>query len=518
MNRRDFVKFGAGSLITAPFIFNGYSPVYADNYASRIVSVIDELATNITYQAGTKINSDGVIVDKILSSDVVHSRVAKMVDTAVMKIADAPSVGRAWESFFPAGHPNSTTKIGIKINLSYGDYKNDIENDWSKIHCPFGPKSAITNAIVSGLSQMLDGTFPPENITLVERMYSSGSRKYYPIIQGFRPVYEDDQGLFKDEPEGGYGLHWIYATNPLELPEDGPRFIAAPSFTGKYQAPQRIYSAIYKNDFLINYAIGKDHRAAGITGVMKNNYGCTDNPMGTHGTTEWKSDDSPYAGTRLCVPVFHKNVNQQAPYILNVLDALTGVYDGGPLSGKVFHANTIAVSKDPVAIDSYLLDMINNARIENGISPLDTADGRTPERHPNASFLRIASENHELGSMSQENVQSYNISSNTGQYSLPTLQKSQSLTSEVRPNKDGYEVQVFLDNSKRNHTIEARIQNMRGKVIKSFSSLATRSSVATLQWDRKDDTNKAVSGGVYIWFISVDGILHTSTINDIFNS
>ncbi len=347
-------------------------------------------------------------------------------------------------------------------------------------------------------------------------MYSSGTRKYYPIIQGYRPVYEDSQGLFKDRPQGAYGIHWIYATNPLELPDDAPRFVAAPNFPEKYRAPQKIYSAFYKSDFLINYAIGKDHRAAGITGVMKNNYGCTDNPMGTHGS-EWKNVNSPYAGTRLCVPVFHKNVNQHSPYIINILDALTGVYDGGPLSGKVFHANTIAISKDPVAIDTYLLNMINRARKENGLSIIDSEDGRTPEGHPNAAFIRIASEDHELGSMSQKNVQSFDISSNTAHYVLPTLQKNQSLTSEVRRTKDGYRVQVFLDDSKRNHTIEARIQDMRGKVIKSYKTLSTRSSMAMLQWDRKNDKNSVVKEGVYIWFISVDGILHTSTINYIFN-
>ncbi|MCK5368259.1 MAG: DUF362 domain-containing protein, partial [Cyclobacteriaceae bacterium] len=463
------------------------------------------------------LNSDGVIVDKILSTDISNVRVAKMVDTAVMKITNKSSVGLAWESLFPAGHPNMNTKIGIKLNLSYGDYRNDLENDWSKIYCPFGPKSAVTNAIVSGLSQMLDGTFPIENITLIERMYSVGRRKYYPLIQGYRPVSENSEGIYKDTQPGAYGIHWIYAANPIELPSDAPNFIAAPDYPEKYRAPQRIYSAVYKNDFLINYAIGKDHRAAGITGAMKNNYGCTDNPMGTHGS-EWNNVDSPYAGTRLCVPVFYKNVNQHAPYILHLLDALTGVYHGGPLSGKVFHANTIAVSKDAVAIDSFLLNMINGARRKKGLSLIDTVDGRTPEGHPNASFLRIASENHELGSMSQDNIQSYDLSASTEQYNLPTLQKNLSLISEVRRTKDAYEVHVFLDNSKRNHSIDSRIENMRGKVIKSFKTLTTKSSMATLQWDHRNDDNTSVKEGIYIWYVSVDGILHTGTINDYYNS
>ncbi|MCK5705795.1 MAG: DUF362 domain-containing protein, partial [Cyclobacteriaceae bacterium] len=503
MKRRDFVKYGVSSFLTAPLIFNGRQ-LYADNYASPIVSVLDELATKLEYKEGKILNSDGIIVDKILSFDIINVRVAKMVDTAVMKITNKSSVGLAWESLFPAGHPNMNTKIGIKLNFSYGDWRNDQENDWSKTYCPFGAKAAVSNAIIAGLCQMRDGTFPIENITLIERMYAIGKRKNYPLIQGYRPVAENSEGLYKDSQPGTCGIHWIFATNKKEIPANAPTFIAAPNFSGKYQAPQRIYAGVYENDFLINYAIAKDHRAAGITGAMKNNYGCTDNPMGTHGS-EWNNVDTPYAGTRLCVPVFYKNVNLHAPYILNILDALTGVYTGGPLSGKVFHANTIAVSKDAVAIDSYLLNMINGARKANGISLMDTVKGRTPEGHPNASFLQIASENHELGSMSQDNIQSYDLSSGTEQYDMTALQKSQSLISEVRKTNDRYQVHVFLDNSKRDHTIESRIEDRRGRTIKSYGSLSTKSSKATLEWNHRNDDGSSVKEGIYIWYVSVDG-------------
>ncbi len=113
MKRRDFVKYGIGSLLTAPFIVNGYPRFYTDNYASPIVSVLDELATKLDYRSGKILNSDGVIVDEILSYDINHMRVARMVDTAVMKITNQSSVGKAWESLFPAGHPNEHTRIGI---------------------------------------------------------------------------------------------------------------------------------------------------------------------------------------------------------------------------------------------------------------------------------------------------------------------------------------------------------------------------------------------------------------------
>ncbi len=185
MKRRQFIKYGVGSVLTAPLIYHGCTQLYESNYASPIVSVLDKLASTLEFTAGTTINSDGIINDKILSFDMINARVARMVDTAVINLTGQPSVGKAWESLFPAGHPNKTTSIGIKLNLSYGDWRNDKENDWSKIYCPFGPKTAVTNAIVSGLCQMLDGTFPIENITLVERNRPRGYRKNFPVIQGY---------------------------------------------------------------------------------------------------------------------------------------------------------------------------------------------------------------------------------------------------------------------------------------------------------------------------------------------
>ncbi len=513
MKRRDFVKLGLGSLLTAPLLLHSRGLVYADSFASSVVSVLDEKATRLSFREGEKINSDGVIVDKILSYHINHARVARMVDTAIMKFTGQPALGKAWESLFPAGYPTKETTIGIKLNFSYGDWRNDEENDWSKLFCPFGPKSAVTDAIVNGLSQMLDGTFPVENITFVERMYAVGARRLYPLIQGYRPVNPDKEGIYHDSRQGASAQHWIYAANPIELPEEAPRFIAAPDYPEEYRAPQRIYSAVYQNDFLINYAITKDHREAGVTGAMKNNYGCTDNPVGTHGTV-WNRPDSPYPGTRLCVPAFYKNINEHAPFLINILDGITGVYQGGPLSGKVFRGNSLAVSRDPVALDSYALHMINLSRKENGFSLIGTTDGRTPEGHPNASFLPVAAETHQMGSMSLDDLQVYDLSSSNEPYILPAVENSQSLISEVTRRNGGYQVQVYLDQSGRNHTIESRIEDPRGKVIKNFSMVSTRTTGITLEWDHKNDKQVTVGEGIYTWHIRVDGRLHTGTVND----
>ena len=161
MKRRKFIRYGVSSILAAPLIQYGCGRTYyEDLYASPIVSVRDQLATSMQFRPGRVADSFGIVVDKIVSWDIRSMRIAHMVDTAVKQLSGEASVGKAWESLFPAGFPHMDTKIGIKLNFSYSS---DLENDWSTTLCPFGPKSAVTNAIVTGLTQMLDGRFPPGN-------------------------------------------------------------------------------------------------------------------------------------------------------------------------------------------------------------------------------------------------------------------------------------------------------------------------------------------------------------------
>ncbi|MCG8309200.1 MAG: hypothetical protein MI975_17540, partial [Cytophagales bacterium] len=161
--------------------------------------------------------------------------------------------------------------------------------------------------------------------------------------------------------------------------------------------------------------------------------------------------------------------------------------------------------------------MINEERKNRGLSVLGSDDGRTEDGHPYASFLRISAENHELGSMSQQNLQEINLSSNTNDFVQPSLQHAQALLSEVRKSASGYQLNVFLDNSGRDQVIESRIENFRGRIIKSFKSITTKSALATLGWDHKDDEGKTVKEGIYLWHVVVNGILHTGTVNDFSN-
>jgi len=70
-----------------------------------------------------------------------------------------------------------------------------------------------------------------------------------------------------------------------------------------------------------------------------------------------------------------------------------------------------------------------------------------------------------------------------------------------------------MDNSKQAKSIESRIETVDGQVIRSFQRMSTSSPLTQLEWDYKNDNNVQVKEGVYIWYVTVDGIQHTGTVN-----
>lgn len=516
MKRRTFIKSGASALFAVPLILSRPGSVFAASEASPIVQIRDDEAFRMAFTAGKIPNEDNVIPDTILSTSMDYFRIARMMDAAVLKLTGKSTVGKAWESLFPEGFPRPDTKIVLKVNFSYSNGGRSATNNWFQNICPFAPKSPLINAIIAGLLQMNDGTFPVENITLFDSTYRPEKQIHKLVVQGFRPVKANGLGIFKESQRGSYNLHLANFLKKWEFPAGAPQFTAAPDFPEKYQAHQRINSTVYHDDFMINITHPKDHRAAGITGVLKNTYGCTDNPMGTHGW-DWNAQDNPYPGTGICIPVFYKEINRQTPCILNVMDAFAGLYHGGPLSGRVFQANSITISRDPVALDSWELDMINRIRKQKGYSRITTQNAPSADGHPNASFLRNATEVHNLGNSSLQNVKEYNLSRDSSSYALPALERPVSFMDAITKTGKNYRVVLLLDRSKRKHTIRAEIKNIQGDTIRNFKTIVTGSEKTTLSWDHKNDEKVLMPPALYIWQITADGMVHSGTVNDFKN-
>jgi len=234
--------------------------------------------------------------------------------------------------------------------------------------------------------------------------------------------------------------------------------------------------------------------------------------MGTHGST-WRRLDSPYPGTRLCVPVFYKSLDEITPCILNVMDALVGVYHGGPLAGKVFHTNSLTVSKDPLAIDTYLLNLVNDFRTKNGYAAIETMDGKNADGHLNASFLRISAERHEIGNAAQNNLVRHDLSQQKEEYQIPNMEKPQSRISDVKQTSGAYQLQVFLDESQRKHSIRSWIEDEEGTVVKELKTQSTHGAYTDVTWKPRLSRKKREAKPRFVWNTEVDGTRHTRIVN-----
>jgi len=96
--------------------------------------------------------------------------------------------------------------------------------------------------------------------------------------------------------------------------------------------------------------------------------------------------------------------------------------------------------------------MINQVRQDKGLHLIQTEDGWTPRGHPNASYLRISTEKHGLGSMSMDHLETLDLSAATDPPEIPILEKSHSRIGDIRKVDTHYQLPLFLDKSGRKHT------------------------------------------------------------------
>jgi uncharacterized protein (DUF362 family) len=113
---------------------------------------------------------------------------------------------------------------------------------------------------------------------------------------------------------------------------------------------------------IINVPNMKDHSASGVTGCLKNiSYGEFNNVDRTHYKAQ--TDTLTFIGTLTNVePVRSRTV-------LQIMDGLRGVWHAGPFSRDKryrFYPKQMKFGTDPVAIDRFLIDVIDNKRKQEG--------------------------------------------------------------------------------------------------------------------------------------------------------
>ena len=149
MRRREFLKTAGVTVIGAPMVFSQNYSLFAQG-ATSILAIAQD-AGAATLILGNTQNT------KVTSFTTNDQKVTAMVDAAIRRLTGISDIARAWESLFPAGKLTTATKIAIKANFSYGASSgvapDPANGSWGTKYCPWAPKVAVIEAIVSGLTR-----------------------------------------------------------------------------------------------------------------------------------------------------------------------------------------------------------------------------------------------------------------------------------------------------------------------------------------------------------------------------
>jgi uncharacterized protein (DUF362 family) len=118
-------------------------------------------------------------------------------------------------------------------------------------------------------------------------------------------------------------------------------------------------------DTVLNLPVLKQHMLSGMSGALKNQFGCIHNPNKMH-----LDKCDPYIAEVNALPAIRKKQR------LIVMDALRPVVDNGPSyqPGMAEVANALLFAVDPVAIDVVGLELLEDLRRKRGLPALDKVD------------------------------------------------------------------------------------------------------------------------------------------------
>jgi uncharacterized protein (DUF362 family) len=285
----------------------------------EITAPMTGASTVVTIQRDDSIDATG----KSLAQpqlDVVQS----MIDAVLSALAGGAS--NPWSVLLP--NTGVCTRIGLKVNCLNGYF-------------PTSP--AVVQAIIKSLQTHTEVC--PGNIIVWDRRLDElqNAGKYNEgHLQGAQLI-----GTYK-EAKNFAGPH--YSTE----------------FFGTFQGSTPRLSRILTDltDVTINCPVLKAHGQSGVTAAMKNIYGIIDTPGNFH-TDSKKGISLPRALPDLYnIPKIRKSIK------LTIVDALQAVALGDTASMPDAIPGRIFASTDPVALDRYALDLINELRAAHKQKPI----------------------------------------------------------------------------------------------------------------------------------------------------
>lgn len=283
--------------------------------------------------------------------------VARMLDLGLRQLTGAGTATAAWKQLLTGYEPKH--RITLKLNMNNASFNEAITTNRMDQTMP------LVNAV---LATLIDGLgVEPGNITLLD-----AQRWFHPVIMKGRCRYP--------------GVRWVDSKSPDRW--DTSECVA---FTHDHPAPggnfwmPRDYT---QADHIVNLCLMKAH-GCGITGAMKSHFGSIPSPKWLHEGMGEKS----YIADLCATPSIRNKVR------LNLVDALFASWFGpvwAPRPWKTFpqpSPNSLLLSRDPVALDTVMLDHIRDELKAQGT----TAPPHVHEWVDKSCFLEYAMKHHGLG-------------------------------------------------------------------------------------------------------------------------
>ncbi len=268
--------------------------------------------------------------------------IQQMIRSGLTALTGAADYVQAWSQFVGPGDV-----VGIKIN-------------------PNGNSGTMSSPAV--IMEIVDGMVragvDPNNIVIYERYRVLLNRVSGWFPPSLKTAYASEAYTNDQTGISGYDSNH-YVDLPIFLPWQNPN----------NPAHRRSYAAEFittKVNKLINLAVLKDHRDAGVTLTLKNlSHGLTNNVNRAHPGPP-KHFFTTYVPAVVSMPVIRYKV------VLNIVDGINGLYESGPNGNPTYNweHRTIYFATDAVAIDRVGWRAIDKKRVQMHLPPVALA--RTP--------------------------------------------------------------------------------------------------------------------------------------------
>jgi uncharacterized protein (DUF362 family) len=307
-------------------------------YPGRVVSVFD--AKSIS---GGKYQRESVVA---------------MMKKGMTELTGAPDWVSAWRSFVEPGEV-----VGIKLNPA------------SQPYVMSSPE--VVQAIIDGLES---AGVKRKDIVIYDRykdaFLKAGFANWVP--EGVRSSWATDYVDNVQQKIDGYDPdHWM----DMQL--------TLPGFTFDDEKARRSYAAVFitrEVNKLVNLCLLKHHQSAGITNALKNlSHGLVNNVNRSHSSPMLNACGA-FIPASVSIPVIRNKT------VLNICDAVQGLYHGGPNMRKestqfIWEHKKMYFSTDPVAMDKIGWEELDKKRAEMSMKPLAES-----LKDPFSGFVRMQPE------------------------------------------------------------------------------------------------------------------------------